>query len=199
MSETTDNAAGERCRDEFAAERREKIIEALSWWEDEDGHWGHERASAVLAAHEAEWCGVPATPDAGDASEHHLRCCQRTGVPADLPAGLCDCQVLRMLDAASTDASEPLSEDVEALSAVLLSAGFEWDGDDTAPARAVLASGWLAAREAAARAEERERIAQAIEAISPLGIQDRALVRDDAARIARLAPDTGSADREGES
>lgn len=47
-----------RKRDEFSEERRAVIIEALSWWEDGDGRWGHERASDVLAAHEAEWCGV---------------------------------------------------------------------------------------------------------------------------------------------
>jgi hypothetical protein len=34
------------------------------------------------------------------AAEHHPKCYQSTGVPDDLPAGLCDCKVLRMLDAA---------------------------------------------------------------------------------------------------
>ena len=47
-----------RLRDGLAVERRETIIEALSWWEDSDGRWGHEKARDVLAAHEAEWCGV---------------------------------------------------------------------------------------------------------------------------------------------
>ena len=32
-------------------------------------------------------CRRPATPDADDASEHHPKCYQRTGVPADLRAG----------------------------------------------------------------------------------------------------------------
>ena len=30
--------------------------------------------------------------------DHHPRCYQNTGVPDDLPANLCDCRVLRMLD-----------------------------------------------------------------------------------------------------
>ena len=30
--------------------------------------------------------------------DHHLRCYQNTGVPDDLPANLCDCRVLRMID-----------------------------------------------------------------------------------------------------
>lgn len=46
-----------RLRDEFSTERRETIIEALSWWEDSDGRWGHEKAREVLAAHESEWLG----------------------------------------------------------------------------------------------------------------------------------------------
>lgn len=33
------------------------------------------------------------------ASEHDPRCYQRTGVPDDMPANLCDCRVLRMVDA----------------------------------------------------------------------------------------------------
>lgn len=49
-------------RDEFAAERRVLIIEALSRWEDEDGRWGHEKAVDVLSAHELEWAGLDATP-----------------------------------------------------------------------------------------------------------------------------------------
>ncbi len=53
---------GERIRDEFAAERREQIIEALSWWEDSDGRWGYEKAEDVLAAHESEWCGQDPAP-----------------------------------------------------------------------------------------------------------------------------------------
>lgn len=56
-----DRAASTAIRDEAAAERREKIIEALSWLEDEDGRWGHERASDVLTAHEEEWCGRAAS------------------------------------------------------------------------------------------------------------------------------------------
>lgn len=32
---------------------------------------------------------------------HHPRCYQNTGVPDDLPPGICDCRVLRMLDAAT--------------------------------------------------------------------------------------------------
>lgn len=32
-------------------------------------------------------------------SEHDPRCYQRTGVPDDMPANLCDCRVLRMVDA----------------------------------------------------------------------------------------------------
>jgi hypothetical protein len=31
--------------------------------------------------------------------EHHADCYQNTGVPDDLPANICDCRVLRMLDA----------------------------------------------------------------------------------------------------
>lgn len=31
--------------------------------------------------------------------EHHPKCYQNTGVPDDLPANLCDCRVLRMMDA----------------------------------------------------------------------------------------------------
>jgi len=50
--------SGEQTRDEFATERRDTIVEALSWWEDADGRWGREKAAEVLAAHEAEWCGV---------------------------------------------------------------------------------------------------------------------------------------------
>ena len=30
--------------------------------------------------------------------DHHPNCYQTTGVPADLPPGLCDCSILRMLD-----------------------------------------------------------------------------------------------------
>lgn len=45
-------------RDGIAGERRATIIEALAWWEDADGRWGYEKARDVLAAHEAEWCGV---------------------------------------------------------------------------------------------------------------------------------------------
>jgi hypothetical protein len=84
---------------------------------------------------ESAWVNAPATPDAADAS---------------------------------TGASEPLSEDVEALAAVVyqtdtLDMGGYTTRDAQKVARAILASDWLAAREAAARAEERERIAQAIE------------------------------------
>lgn len=35
---------------------------------------------------------------AASAVQHHPRCYQNTGVPDDLPADLCDCRVLRMLD-----------------------------------------------------------------------------------------------------
>lgn len=42
--------------------------------------------------------------------EHHPKCYQRTGVPDDLPADLCDCRVLRTIEAASADASGALSE-----------------------------------------------------------------------------------------
>lgn len=30
--------------------------------------------------------------------QHHPRCYQNTGVPDDLPADLCDCRVLRMIE-----------------------------------------------------------------------------------------------------
>lgn len=33
---------------------------------------------------------------------HHPNCYQNTGVPDDMPAGICDCRVLRMIDAAET-------------------------------------------------------------------------------------------------
>lgn len=57
--------SGEGCkRDEFSAERRAQIIEALSWWEDDSGRWGHDKAANVLHAHEVEWCGVADGPDA---------------------------------------------------------------------------------------------------------------------------------------
>ena len=37
------------------------------------------------------------------AAEHHPNCYQITGgIPADLPSDLCDCRVLRMIDAATT-------------------------------------------------------------------------------------------------
>jgi hypothetical protein len=49
-----------RLRDGIAVERRETIIEALAWWEDEDGRWGYEKARDVLVAHEVEWCGATA-------------------------------------------------------------------------------------------------------------------------------------------
>lgn len=45
--------------------------------------------------------------------EHHPNCYQRTGVPADLPAGLCDCRVLRMLD---TPAEPDAGDAIEGLS-----------------------------------------------------------------------------------
>lgn len=48
-------------RDEFAAERREAIVEALSWHEDSEGRWGYEKAEEVLSAHESEWCGIDLT------------------------------------------------------------------------------------------------------------------------------------------
>lgn len=34
---------------------------------------------------------------------HHPDCYQNIGIPDDLPANLCDCRVLRMLDAAATE------------------------------------------------------------------------------------------------
>lgn len=46
-----------RRRDEFSAERRDAIVEALSWWEDSEGRWGYEKAEDQLRAHEVEWCG----------------------------------------------------------------------------------------------------------------------------------------------
>lgn len=33
--------------------------------------------------------------------KHHPRCYQETGVPADHPAGLCDCRILRLIDAST--------------------------------------------------------------------------------------------------
>ena len=43
-------------------------------------------------------------------SYHHPRCYQRSGVPDDLPATLCDCRVLRMIDAAQTTPLPPGSD-----------------------------------------------------------------------------------------
>lgn len=40
-----------------------------------------------------------AHPLGPDVAEHDPRCYQRTGVPDDMPANLCDCHVLRMVDA----------------------------------------------------------------------------------------------------
>ena len=44
-------------------------------------------------------------------SYHHPRCYQRSGVPDDLPATLCDCRVLRMIDAAQTTPLPPGSDE----------------------------------------------------------------------------------------
>lgn len=40
-------------------------------------------------------------------AEHDPRCYQRTGVPDDLPSGLCDCRVLRMIDQATPTEQAP--------------------------------------------------------------------------------------------
>lgn len=53
-------------------------------------------------------------PATGDEGEHHPKCYQRTGVPDDLPAGLCDCRVLRMLDASTPPASDVDSDNAAA-------------------------------------------------------------------------------------
>lgn len=38
-----------------------------------------------------------------ESDAHDPRCYQSTGVPDDLPPGLCDCRVLRMIDAETPD------------------------------------------------------------------------------------------------
>lgn len=53
-------------RDEFSRERREEIIEALSWVEGSEGRWGYDKARDVLHAHEVEWCGRTDTEAGGD-------------------------------------------------------------------------------------------------------------------------------------
>lgn len=57
------------------------------------------------------------------AGEHHPNCYQRTGVPDDLPDNLCDCRVLRMLDAATPDAGDGRLHGC-------VGCGAELDGDD---------------------------------------------------------------------
>lgn len=101
----------------------------------------------------------PATPDAGDSS-------------------MCP--------------SEPLSEDVEALAKVLAEGEPSQTPDFTAYyrafAEAILASDWLAAREAKARAEAGEQIAQAMEnavVVESYGTHAERNVMHHAARIAR--------------
>ena len=112
---------------------------------------------------------VPSEVAETTAGEHHPACYQSTGVPDHLPAGLCDCKVLRMLDAAETTAGE---REVEALADVLLASWaaqgslhppFDTDRDDARQdARAHVAT-HLAALLDRVRREEGERIAQAIE------------------------------------
>lgn len=111
------------------------------------------------------------------AGEHHPDCYQSTGVPDGLPAGICDCRVLQMLDAASPPAvaaSTGTSEDVEALLCLchqtvcpVHNEAAGRVGEYDVPSLLDAIGSHLAAREAAARAEERERIAQAIEAQIP--------------------------------
>ena len=156
--------------------------------------------SRVIAEHVADLRRILAEhPATGD--EHHPKCYQRTGVPDDLPAGLCDCRVLRMLDAATPPASdvdsdnaaaggaEGLADSVYRTGLVNLPLADSLDVDCHDVARAVLASDWLAAHDAKARADERERIAQAIQRAKPPHLtRDYTPVDaayDTAARIAR--------------
>jgi hypothetical protein len=80
--------------------------------------------------------------------------------------------------AASTGTSEDVETQRRALEDWLIDNRWALEAYDFS--HALMASDWLTAREAAARAEERERIAQAIEALSGNHVR-----KDRAARIAR--------------
>jgi len=70
----------------------------------EDHFCGCESGGACTDLFEHPTCGVVACcADEVAAAEHHPECYQCTGVPADMPADICDCRVLRMLDAAKSD------------------------------------------------------------------------------------------------
>lgn len=103
----------------------------------------------------------PAEPDGAERG-HHPNCYQNTGVPDDLPDNICDCRVLRMLDAEKSASHAQPDVEGEGLTErdVLARMIFDALGDDATPcdgdceraADAVLT--WLADRErrAAARA-----------------------------------------------
>ena len=85
--------------------------------------------------------------------------------------------------------AEPDAGDVEALTKIvrpwtLCDDSGRFDHGSDRAAHAILDSDWLAAHDAEVRRAAGEQIARAIEAIPDTGIQNRALVRDDAARIA---------------
>ena len=111
----------------------------------------------TAACHEAAWdegwrCICPATPDADDASTE--------ASDADRVLSITD-RIYAEVTSASAEASEGLTE---AERVVLLVSAGKFEGDPCIPGLLIAVEGIVAAREAKARADERERIAQAIEA-----------------------------------
>jgi hypothetical protein len=122
------------------------------------GTWVHDAwFAAVLAEHPATGDEERAHHQSGDECDPRCPATFPHHTTAEPDAGDVDS------DNAAAGGAEGLAE-VEALAAMLVTAGFDQDGDDKALARTVLTSDWLAAHVAQAKADERERIAQAIEA-----------------------------------
>lgn len=66
------------------------------------GHPDDDECTHRADGTDTTYCGRTSAEHESDAhSGHHPKCYQSTGVPDDLPEGLCDCRILRMLDAQS--------------------------------------------------------------------------------------------------
>ena len=73
-------------------------MDAKDWIEEHEflpvaGHPDDDECTYRSDGTDATYCGEPRAWH-----DHHPRCYQNTGVPDDLPTGLCDCRVLRMVE-----------------------------------------------------------------------------------------------------